>query len=368
MKTMLTKFEKGFIAIAFLLVVMFITLFTQVSLKPKAMTPFDAASFINYQMGRATDAYSEYTLSGRDVNHVFEGLKPAAAAAKTSGQTQADAKKKTEVKKKDELAKKTKQAPVARVAQVKTVPHSNASPRINSELAPQSVSASNSATDYSAHEATATADPAALDPSHVADKTKKTFAQWRALILASPTRENLTSFIEAYRKNQITTTEYQAMAQDLLDQPDEKYKGLGIMALRAHPSLDSLSQLTHVQTLNLSEALKTYLGQALGAYMQSQNIAILNQALQTQDKTLIGKTLTLLNTNLPKMNQGDFSTVIDARNLRSTDKTDVNMAQFKVLIPALTAITTSQDPQLTPLAQQATNYIQSAPATVVSAI
>ncbi len=358
MKTTLTRNEKLLIGAILSFGGLLIALFTQVSLKQDVASQFETrAGYINYEMGRPTESYSEYSISGRDVDHSYEALKAREIAQLKAADKKADAQKKAELKKKED-AKKT----VAAAASPKAIVL-NASPKaIVSGLISVVESkndSNNFVNNYSGNYNQQQATPAPAEPDQKDAKNKKSFAQWRAIIFATPTRETLALFIEAYRKGELTSTEFQAMAQDLIEQSDEKYKGLGILALRAKPSLQSLSQLTHLSVTGLSAAMQNYLSEGIAAYMQDANISVVNQALQTKDKVLISKILTLLNASLPKISQGDYSSLVDSRNRRDTAST-MTIASFKVLLPSLTALVSTGDSELASLARVSASYIQSA--------
>ncbi|MBC7421704.1 MAG: hypothetical protein H7328_13325 [Bdellovibrio sp.] len=356
MKTTLTRNEKLLMGVILFVGVLFAALFAQVELKQKPMSQFDSpATYINYQMGRATESFSEYSLNGRDVENVYEGLSPKEA----SKAKQVDAKKKTDLKKKDETKKVQAAAPAAKPKPKPVAKLSAVAPSSDKKSAVESSHYTGNYTSTYGPSAPYQAPVIVNAEAEDKDKDKKTFAQWRALIFAIPTRETLAPFIEAYRKGTVTATEYQAMAQDLLDQPNEKYKGLGLYALRAQPSLQSLTQLIHLPNQGLSTALQTYANEGVLAYLQAQNISVLNQALQTKNKVLITKILTVLNANLPKINQGDYSTVVDSRNRRDSETGSLTVASFKSLVPALSALLTAGDTEVAALAQQTSGLIQS---------
>ncbi len=374
MKTALNKNEKIVIAFVLFAVVAMTVLFTQVNFKQKAIAAFDAVNFINYEMARPEEAFSEYSLNGRDVDHTYEGITlKAAVTVKAADQVKLAAITKADLKKKEAAAaaaalkaKKVQAAvapaitPVAKAVKTTTP----VAPFISKKDDLDSATSNNNSGYRYAQTQVANQEAAAEDgvanPKDPKDVKKKTYSQWRAQIFATPTRETLLPFIEAYRKTQVSATEYQSMSQDLLDQPEEKYKGLGIMALRAVPSLPSLSQLTHLNKEALSQALQVYLNQAILAYLQPQNVGILNQALATKDKVLVMKSLQLLNSNLPKLSQGDYTAITEARFRRDSEATTFSMNSFKSLIPTLGTLSSSADPELATLAQQSSSLILSA--------
>lgn len=356
MKTTLARNEKLLMIAILSLGVLFVGLFAGVSLKPDSVSGFEArAGYINYEMGRPTESYSEYTLNGRDVDHSYESLKAREVAKLKEATKTAEAAKKAELTKKEVV----KKAAVANTTQAKAHVVAAVSKPVSITTNPHAVTSAGYQGSYSAgNYAQAVPSSPEIPTDKKADKDKKSFAQWRAQMFAAPTRETLALFIEAYRKGELTTTEFQSMAQDLLEQTDEKYKGLGILALRAQPSLQSLSQLAHLNESSLSKAMQTYLNEAITAYMQEANISVVNQALQTKDKVLISKTLTLLNSSLPKISQGDYSSLVDSRNRRDSAST-MTMASFKVLLPSLAALFNAGDADLARLAQVCSGYIQS---------
>lgn len=373
METNLNRNEKILALMTLGAICGFAVLFIQINLRSGPVSQIDSRIQVNYQMARPDEGYSEYSLNGREIDRTYESLKKAEAAKKAAapGTTQTAAvDKKTEAQKKAETAKKKteeaqKAAALARsqaqtqvqkqksAEQQRSSNHSesktsNDSQVVESAAYNQSVGAEQTNNNKNAEEANA--DKA---------KNKKTFAQWRAQIFAQPTNESINSFLEAYRKGDVSATEVQAMAQDLMDQNNETLKGLGLYTLRATPSLASLSQLVHIQA-QMSSTYKAYIEQGLLAYLQPQNVNYLGQALQTQDKTLISKMLSVLNTNLPNIAKGNNSALVDPRNGREAGAgSNITMSAFTSLLPVLSSLVSSQQTEFASLAQQAMSYIQS---------
>jgi hypothetical protein len=367
MEIHLNRSEKIIAILAVSAAVAFILMFMQINLRSNySNAHVNTRAQINYEMARPEEAFSEYSLSGREIDQVYEGLqkKEIAKALETkSKKPQTEAEKKSELaKKKDEAAKKlaVEAQSNQNTAQVKKLAEQSQKNTRETESdfynkdTSQDVPYSNSQV-VAQKSYTYTQAQAPLDSKA---KAKKTFAEWRSLVFSQPTRENLNLFLEAYRKNEVTSAEMQALAQDLIDQNDDKLKGLGLYALRAAPSLASLSQLVHIET-NINATFKTYVDQAYLTYLQPQNVEFLNQALQTKDKTLVLKSLNLLGVNLQKVSKGDYSSLVDPRNRRDADsQNQFSMNTYKGLIPALTAIGSSQDQELAGLAQQVVSFIQ----------
>ncbi len=370
METSLNRNEKLIALFALGALGVFFVVFLHISNRAtSSVSQIDPRSQINYQMARPDENFSEYSLSGREVDQVYEAVK---AKEKAKALTQSPSKLKTEAEKKAELAKKmdaAKKAAAQTQAQAR-VSHATeqakksaiSQPDLKKDAEIVVKSNQNNKTENSPQTNQATKNANEQVPKQASApqaKVKKTFAEWRLLIFAQPTRESMNSILEAFHKNEITQTELQSLSQDLLDQTDEKLKGLGLYALRATPSLGSLSQLVHVES-EVNASFKTYIDQAYLTYLQPQNVGFLNQALQTKDKALVLKSLNLLGVNLQKLAKGDYTSLVDPRNRRDADpNTGFTMNSYKSLIPVLTTLGTSQDQELAPLAQQIVSFIQS---------
>lgn len=376
MKTVLTKTEKTIAITAVIAISSFFVIFMQVSRETKSSLKFESVEVIDYTMARPDQVYSEYTLDGRELDRSFEGLPPEKSEIKP--ETKIDKKKQelinkkvAEVKKKDEINKKlsAKQA-----ATLKAQEQVQTQAKLKYEQTQKlKTDENNNSKRDSAVNSTYYNNAQALqvnngvkqpnDPNAADVKSnKKSYAQWREIIFKNPTPDSLALFVAALRKNEVSEAEYQAMAQELIAQRDVKFKGLGLMALRSAPSLASLSQLVHLsdgaEPTALGE-LQSYVDTTINAYLQPQNLRYLNQALATKDKKLVLTSLSLLNDNLTKFGQGDFSGLIDPRNSREGEVVKFSIDNYKLFLPTLSQIVAAQDPDLLALAQQITSLIQS---------
>ena len=358
MESILTRNEKIFITIGVLTITSFLLAFNHLSHRPKSLSEHPAAEVINYKMARAEEGYSGYSLDGRDIEDQYQGIKAKndikkvvaiPTLTKGKGKPGPAATKTPPTKTKSVAAaqsEKTKPASIynshSQNQSKSENPISNA-PQLNSNSVGYKASADTAETK--------------ADNRDSKGKTKKSFSQWRQEIFSNPTKETLAAFISAFRQKDLTLTEFQSMAQDLMDQEDMNLKGLGLMALRAQPSLASLSQLAHVRD-QLPAVLQAYIDQAYLAYVQPQNVQYLNQALQTQDKKIIVTALNLLSTNIPKIKNGDLAGFVDPRHLRETDTTPLSLTSFQFLLPTLAQISSAQDPVISPLAAQVSSLIE----------
>lgn len=373
MELQLTKNEKIIAWVLLGLVMSFFLMFMQINSSHRSLSQIESNTSINYQMARAEEGFSEYSLSGRDVDHVYQGLTAQAKKELSKMIAQTDVKKLAALSA-DAAKKQAALAQAQALAKKKQTQKSNQQKNTKTDGAlAQATTTSPEASENKPTENTISQENLAniqqnlkkntttneTTDSQNKNKKKKTYAEWRTLLFSKPTRETLVSFIEAYKNNDVTSDEYQAMSQELLSQTDDNLKGLGLLALRSMPSLQSFSQLVHVQA-QLPTTYQNYVEQAYLAYLQPQNIQVLNQALMTKDKTLVLKSLNLLGTNLQKIHQGDYTSLVDSRNKRdgSTGNNNISINVYKSLLPALISLGSSQDQDVSPLAQQVSSLIQ----------
>lgn len=356
MNQALTQNEKMIAGAVLVMAVAFFGVFSLIGKATHVSKNIEGAR-INYKMARPESPYSEYTLEGRELDAQYEGLpeekvkelKKEAAKAKV-----AEAKKKEVAKKQAEVKKQeaARKAQVARAQKAAVKPVAVA-PKAKPALT------SNTAQNYN-NNAPAYYQQNDGNTAPVADATnpnKKKFADYRNMIYATPTPEVMGQIVAAYRKGDISATEYQALAQDLLEQTDSKYQSLGLLALRSVPSLASLSQMVHAEA-TLSATYQAYVEQAYLAYFYPQNLGYFSAALGTKDKLLQSKVLNLLSVNLKKLSDGDQTVLVDARNQRANSSNGLTLSSFVNLVPSLTALSTSEDADLSGLAKQIAALIE----------
>lgn len=362
MESTLTRNEKVFITMGLIFVVAFLVVFSKLNKKPTDLSHYATADAINYQMVRAEEGFAGYSLDGREVDERYEGLQtkkntPAAKLLKPIAKSVAKPVVKSAAQNKKPNATQQNPTITTTVAVAAKLNSLKNKPEIKM-AASNSVNPNVLVLNSNNIAANETAKPAQNEAAANKSKSKKTYAQWRQEIFGKASKDAVNDFITAYRRNEVTVTEYQAMAQDLSEQSDANLKGLGIMALRSQPSMESLSQLIRVQETSVAP-FQAYIEQAYLAYVQPQNVQYLNQALQTQNRKLILKSLSLLSVNIPKIKSGDVSALVDSRHLRATDSNDLTLLAFKQLLPSLDLIGSAQVPEISPLAAQVATMIKS---------
>ncbi len=361
--TSLNRNEKIFATLGLAAIIVFLVTFAKIANKPHVVSQFETNEAINYQMERPEEAFAGYSTEGREIDDQFEGLKKAivktlntktlpakGAAAKASATT-----KSTAVKKPAPASTKNKNLVIlAAAADAKAALARSES--VQSESAPESADNNRIPQRYDYSQDTNSGHPeSSVNPDA---KNKKSFSQWRAEVYEKKSKEIITAFITAHRAGTVTAAEFQAMAQDLIEQEDAQLKGLGLMALRAQPSMASLSQLAHIQP-QLSPELQDYVEKAYLAYLQPQYLGVFNQVFQSKNKKLVLKSLSILGASMQKIKNGDTSAFLNARQRRDADAPQISVDQFRPLLPSLTAISQLQEPDVSPMASQVASLIQS---------
>ena len=358
----ITKNEKLIALVGISLTAAFLVTFSKLNNKPKSLSQFETNETINYEMARPQDVYADYTLDGREIDSHYEGLQDTESLknlekAKAIAKNNKLAAAKAAVTNKPNKTADAKKIVAAKVIIAKNFESKNAQAISKTENAAEIDVSKYQKNQSQYQQPLASAAPSADLISEPDMKDKKSYSKWRFEIFANPTKEILGQFIGAYRKGDVTATEFQAMAQELIEQDDIQIKGLGLMVLRSQPSVASLSQLVFAQE-QLPPALQAYVEQAYAAYLQPQNVFIFGEVFLSKNKKLIVKSLSILSSNLQKIRSGDFTAFVDARNRRDAEVPVISVNNFKDLLPSLTRISTSQEPEVSGPATQVLGFIQ----------
>lgn len=368
MKNSLSKGEKIILVASSVLVILFISVFSFIkNRKSVSVSQFETLQPINYKMNRPEEAYSEYNLSGREWDESYEALEKKDLEKLNKRKKELLAKQKEEDKKKQNKKKsdlalkkatKSQEEQSLKAEKLYSYDDDESSQVAYAKKSNSSERDGNANVSYVVGNNQNTNQPDSTAPAKKQDN-KKTLAEWKSLIMASPTSENLGLLVAALHKSEITSADFQSLVKDLLASSDQKHKGLGLMALRTIPSAFSLAQLAHSEA-SIGETLQSYHEQAMNAYLLPQNLEHVSGVLLSKDKLVVTRVLGLLNLNLPKINQGDFSFLIDPRHKRdNTSVGTLSMSSYSSLLPVLAQMTAGQDAEIASLAGQVASLIQS---------
>jgi len=336
---------------------------------PSTKTSQTEMNRINYEMAKAKSVKAGFSLNGRDVERTSTELEEEAVAGTNSvaGQSKNTAKPSEKNKKEAKTAKKeTAQnndkkstAQNRRDSRVKAKSYVstgkadlkmendsdvlNHKPVVSNYQQPQTVSNQTPPVDDSAN------------------KNLKSADQWKKEIFASKSKEDIIKFITAYRKNEVTESDYYTVVNDLLKSEDETLKGYGLFALRATPSYMSFAMLSQVS--GLSTALQTYTQESLLAYNQPQNLPILKSILSSKSKVIVISALEVIKSGYQEIQSGSTGGMVDARYRRDADFQSFSLKNYLQFLPALQKLQAdaqqSGEQQIYTLASQLSQTIQS---------
>ena len=337
--------------------------------KPFAKTSQSEALKINYEMAKAKSVKSDFSLDGRDVERSAIELEenatnPTSAFVKSAkaskvAKTAKDSKSvKKEVAKKAENKAQTandrKQNRLKTDKKYEVTGKAELTPADTKDALAQQVRAQN----YYQNPQPSASNEVPQDNDL---KNVKTIDQWKKEIFASKSREDIVKFISAYRKNEVTESDYYTLVNEMLKSDDEVLKGYGLFALRATPSYMSFAQLSQLPAL--SESLQTYANQSLLAYNQPQNLTILKTILSSKSKVLVLSALNVLKSGYQEVQSGTGGELVDARYRRDPNYQSFSLKNYLQFLPVLQKLQAdaqqSGEQQIYTLASQLSQSIQS---------
>lgn len=338
MNTTLSNIEKMVLGFSALFVVAFMSFFFMFQGKNTKMTSSDSQN-INYEMAKAKSAESLYSLEGRDIDRENQELEAEAAQVKkglVKNKTQAAAKKADAAK---TTAAKSKTAPAAAAKKTET-PSKTAQNKIHdteSHKTESIVTDTLSNTPYSAGAQVASPEQTDVTADPVAKKNFKSIAEWTKEIFASSDRQVILKFVAAYRSKEVSDSDFYSLVNQLLTSQDESKKGFGLYALRAAPSYSSYATLVKSQS-SMNTTYQAYIQETLLSYHQSGSLNYLRQALSSNDKQIVLKTLEIIKVGYLDIKNGNSSSLIDSRYRRDGDYATFSLQNYLAFLPQLTSL------------------------------
>ncbi len=337
MNTTLSNIEKMVLGFSALFVVAFMSFFFAFQGKNTKMTSSESHN-INYEMAKAKSAESLYSLEGRDIDRENQELDAEVAQVKKGL-----VKNKTQAAKKTDAAKttaaKSKTAPTA--AAKKTEPSSKAVQNkihdTDSHKTESVATETLSNTPYSTGAQVASPEQTDVTADPTAKKNFKSIAEWTKEIFASSDRQIILKFVAAYRSKEVSDSDFYSVVNQLLTSQDESKKGFGLYALRAAPSYGSFATLVKSQS-SMNATYQAYIQETLLSYHQSGSLNYLRQALSSNDKQIILKTLEIIKVGYLDIKNGTSSSLVDARYRRDGDYATFSLQNYLAFLPQLTSL------------------------------
>ncbi|MBV2168612.1 MAG: hypothetical protein KUL82_07885 [Bdellovibrio sp.] len=194
-------------------------------------------------------------------------------------------------------------------------------------------------------------------------QTKNTLSgdQWRALMMAQPSKENMAKLLEAYSKKEVDDQTFYTIVTDLFRSNKVETQALALMAVKSNYSLKSFS-VTSQYYDQLTPELQQQAHAYLLNYAVSARLAILMAALQSSDVEVVGTAAQVVLAGYQNAKGGVVSSG-DPRNSRG-DITVNSISGYSKFIPIFQQLAQSHDSAIVTLANTALSQIQSAVASL----
>ncbi len=192
------------------------------------------------------------------------------------------------------------------------------------------------------------------------DANKRSPDQWRALLLADPSYENMKALMQAYSEKQIDQASYYRIIQSLLENQNAQTQNVGLYGAQGFPSVESFTVIVkHEDVLGVGNANgpKKFAEQILLGYNQAQNIGILGQVLRSNDEEVVLKAGDVIITGIQKYRNGE--SINEGNRSNRGDVRIRSASQYSVLIPVLQQLASTPNSNIAQLASSVLSQIQS---------
>lgn len=279
---------------------------------------------------KATD--TKTAAKGKNVPKIDPKKDAAKKAADTKAATTANAAKKAEVK-------------VNVVESGHADPLKSGALDPNAQAAPQGGAAANNAANTGA----------------AGDNNNETMsaAQWRALVVGQPTKENVMKLIAAFNNKEVDANTLYLIMSDLMQSSNAETQSMGLLIGQSVPSLKSFSIVADNYDkldANTKKSADTY----MATYMQGSRLSILALALQSEDTKVVTHAAQVMVNGLSQVKSGQTGTAGGTRTDQGrgvvASSSGNSYAQFVSIFQNLAK---DSDATIAGLAQNALTQIQS---------
>lgn len=180
-------------------------------------------------------------------------------------------------------------------------------------------------------------------------------SQWRALILAQPTKENVAKLVEAYNAKYVDDSTFYTIVTDLFRDNKVENQELGLMAVKAAYNGQSFS-VTAQYYDQLAPGVQEKAHAYLLSYAVTSRLSILMTALQGGHAEVVATAAQVVLEGYQKAKNG-LSPTTDPRLSRG-DVSVNSVASYSKFLPIFQQLSLSQDPEISGLANTALSQIQ----------
>lgn len=194
-------------------------------------------------------------------------------------------------------------------------------------------------------------------PSDLQDK-KNTMDgnQWRSLLMAQPTKENVNKLIEAYNSKEVDDQTFYTIVTDLFRNNKPEVQSYGLSAVKSAYNVKSFT-LTSQYYDQLAPEVQQQAHAYLLSYGVGGRLSILLTALQSSDAEVVSTAAQVVMEGHRKAKDGGNS-VTDPRASRG-DVMVNTVSSYAKFVPVLQQLARSQDTNIASLATNVLNEIQS---------
>lgn len=180
-------------------------------------------------------------------------------------------------------------------------------------------------------------------------------SQWRALILAQPTSENISKLVDAYQSREVDDDTFYTIVTDLFRDNKVEHQQLGLAALRSVYNEKSFA-VTAQYMDSLAPEVQTSAQSYLLSYTGSGRLNILMSALQSSNKETVATAVEVV-VNGYKSSKSGATPLTDPRTARGDVNTN-STNNYSKFVPIFRQLAQSPDAMIAGLANSALSEIQ----------
>ena len=193
------------------------------------------------------------------------------------------------------------------------------------------------------------------------NREKLSGSQWRALMQADPSEDNLAKFLTAYSKGEVESSVYFQIVNDLLSNNRTEVQQLGVVALHANYSSQAFmtaSQYYDVVDSSLQSKLHSYVQN----YATTARLDILASVLSSSDSDSVALATQVVVEGYQAAKSGNALSS-DPRSIRG-DSVNGPISSYSKFVPIFRSLSSSSDSTVANLASAALSQIQTSVASL----
>lgn len=179
--------------------------------------------------------------------------------------------------------------------------------------------------------------------------------QWRALVMAQPTKENVLKLLEAYQSKEVDDQTFYTIVVDLFKNNKPEVQSYGLYAVKSAVNLKSFT-VTAEYYDKLAPEVQTQANSYLLSYSVSGRLPILLSALQSSNPVVVSTAAEVVLEGHKNAKDGTNMN-LDPRSSRGNVMAN-SVSEYVKFIPVFKKLSESQDPAIANLANTALSQIQ----------